>query len=131
MKTTQTIFIATLILTLFTISIGQTPEQCKAALDNYYNALNSDNQGLLESAIERVVKLKMYSPGMDYAQIQEKLNELMDNGPTDVIKYKSFIAVLYIENPARFTWISATQDSSKITTIDEIFARIENQITDK
>ena len=131
MKTKRTIFISTLIVTLLNISIGQTPEQCEAALANYYHALNSDNQGLIESAIVGIVKLKMYAPGMDYSQIQDKLNELMENGPTDVIKYKSFIAVLYIEDPERFKWISAAQDPSKITTIDEIFARIESQITDK
>jgi hypothetical protein len=131
MRTLQTIFFASLLLILFNITIGQTPEQCEAALTNYYHALNSDNQGLIESAIVCIVKLKMYAPGMDYSQIPDKLNELMENGPTDVIKYKSFIAVLYIEDPERFKWISAAQDPSKITTIDEIFARIESQITDK
>ena len=131
MKTKQTIFIATLILTLLSLSTGQTPEQCKAALPNYYKALNSDNQGLIESAIVNVVKLKMYSPGLDYTKIQDKLNELMETGPTDVVKYKAFIAALYIEHPERFNWISASTDPSKVTTIDEMFARIENQIEEK
>ena len=131
MKTIQTIFSAALLLTLLNISLGQTAEQCKCALPNYYKALNSHNQGMIESAIVNVVKLKMYSPGMDYSQIQDKLNELMENGPTDVIKYKAFIAALYIEHPERFNWLSAQSDSSKITTIDEMFVRIENQLDEK
>ena len=131
MKAVQTIFAAMLIFTLISVSTGQSPTQCLAALPNYYTALNSDNEGLIESAIVNVVKLKMYSPDLNYSEIKDKLKELMEAGPSDVIKYKAFIALLYLEHPERFNWISISYDPSKITTIDEMFARIENQVAKK
>ena len=131
MRSITSLIFTLIIFSAISISLGQSQKTCEAALPNYYNALNSDNTGMIESAIMNVVKLKMYSPDLDYSQVTSKLEELTENGQTDVIKYKSFIAVLYLEHPERFNWISDKKSPDSITTIDEMFARIETQIETK
>jgi hypothetical protein len=131
MKSFNSMFFSLIIFLMINVTLGQSQKICEAAIPNYYNALNSDNNGMIESAIVNVVKLKMHSPCMNYSQIIEKLEELTESGPTDVIKYKSFIAVLYLEHPERFNWISNNKTQDGITTIDEMFARIELQIESK
>jgi hypothetical protein len=131
MRGINSFFFTLVIFLMINVSLSQSQKTCQAALPNYYKALNSENTGLIESAIVNIVKLKMYSPCMDYSRITDRLEELTESGPSDVIKYKSFIAILYLEHPERFNWISADETQEHITTIDEMFARIETQLAAK
>ena len=130
MKALKIIITLIFILSLGQV-FGQSSKTLSAALPNYYKALNSNNSGMVESAIVNLIKLKMYAPDLDYQDTIKKMNELTENGQTDIIKYKAFIGQLYLENPERFNWISDQDMGERFVKIDTMFDRIEEQLSHK
>lgn len=117
---------------LFILSIntawGQSLNRLQASLPNYYNALNSENEGAIISAIENLVKLKIFAPDLDYSEVSEKLNELTEESENNEIKYKAFIAHLFLQNPERFYWISGQDKEKKSELFDAMFAQIKKRV---
>jgi len=128
MRTFTTIFF-TLIFIIANISAqAQSAKTLKAALPNYSNALNSNNDGVIESAIENLVKLKIHAPDLDFSKVTKRLDQLTEQGNTREIKYKSFIAYLYLEDAERFNWIASEDRDKKLKIVEELFVRLEKQI---
>jgi len=125
------IIITLIFIMSFGQAFGQTSKTLNAALPNYYKALNSNNTGMVESAIENLIILKMVAPELDFQDAINKMNELTENGRTDVIKYKAFIGHLYLENPERFKWISDKDMGAGFVKLDTMFDRIEEQLSQK
>ena len=126
---TFTIIIFTLIFIIANIAAqAQSAKTLKAALPNYYNALNSNNDGAIESAIENLVKLKIHAPDLDYSKVAKRLDQLTAQGNTGEIKYKAFVAYLYLEDAERFNWISSENRDKKLKIVEELFVRLEKQI---
>ena len=69
------------------------------AKKGYLHSLNSDNEGIVESALFYVLKFKLTYPGLDVSEIGERINEVAQNGDTPEIRYKAYIAVNYLNNP--------------------------------
>jgi hypothetical protein len=126
---TFTIIFFTIIFSTANISVwAQSTKTLKAALPNYYNALNSNNDGVIESAIENLVKLKIHAPDLDFSKVTKRLDQLTEQGNTSEIKYKAFIAYLYLENTERFNWISSENKDRKLKIVEELFVKLEKQI---
>ena len=68
---------------------------------------------------------------MNYQDTIKKMNELTENGQTDIIKYKAFIGQLYLDNPERFNWISDQDMGEGFVKLDTMFDRIEEQLSQK
>ena len=125
MKTLSIITLTIILLVSFNSGFAQSYKVAKRSLPNYYKALNSDNQGLVESAIENLVKLKLYAPDLDYSKVAEKLDQLADDGQSIQIKYKAFVANLYIESPEKFNWLSSEDKNEQVKIFDTMFAQLE------
>ena len=125
MKTLSIITLTIILLLSINSGIAQSNKVAKAALPNYYKAINSDNHGVIESAIENLVKLKLYAPDLDYSKVAEKLGQLTEDGQTIQIKYKAFVANLYLESPEKFNWLSSEDKDEQAKLFDTMFAQLE------
>jgi len=94
MKTLTILLIAVISTTAFT----QKPDQLDKASRNYIQALKSDNDGMVESAIFHCLKFSLYYPDRDTNAMVSELTKLVRNGDTDTIRYKAFLALEYFRN---------------------------------
>ena len=72
---------------------------------NYQKALESDNAGMMESAIINIMRLKYTSPDFDYQTLIEPLQNLEVQGPTKSIRFMAYIVKNYLIYPERYTWV--------------------------
>ena len=87
----------------YSMSISE--KAIERASANYYKALQSDNEGMIESAMTNIMIMKLYFPDKDYDQFIIKLSELTTEGTTKQVRYKAFIACNYLKHPERYNWI--------------------------
>jgi hypothetical protein len=127
MKTLSIITLTIILLVSFNSGIAQSQKIAERALPNYYKALTSDNHGMIESAIENLVKLKLYAPDLDFSDVVKKMDRLTEDGQTVQIKYKAFVANLYLENPEKFNWLSSENKDEQAKLFDTMFAQLENR----
>jgi len=78
------------------------------AIDNYSMALNSANDGLVESAIAHLTFIRIDLPQRDLKKIERTIGELAEKGRTPVIRYKAYLANLVFESPATFQKVVTT-----------------------
>lgn len=75
------------------------------ALQRYGQSLQHSNEGVVASAIFKVLKLKMWYPREDFTQPRAQLERLMAEGRTPAIRLKAFVAASYLSHPEWFNWI--------------------------
>lgn len=68
------------------------------ALPNLERALNSDNHGVVESAIFMSAKLKLFYPQQNTESLEKLLDNLTDTGETETIRYKAYLAFQFMTN---------------------------------
>jgi len=79
---------------------------------NYLLCLNSENVGVVESALGHVTYMRIAYPKLDLTVIQEKLLDLSMNGYSRPIRRKAFMALKVFANPSLYaSAISAEQYS--------------------
>jgi hypothetical protein len=91
---------------------------------NYLMALKQTNEGVVESAIIKVMKLKYYYPEMDYSEITTQLEKLETDGKSESIRFMAYIVGNYIKHPERFAWIKKGVDKNT----DQFFALINERV---
>ena len=98
-------YISILLVFLFTLSAFSAnreevnvQDEMKTAVENYNLALKSQNDGLVESAILMVMRVKMMQPELNYKRVLSELDKLTLNGETFVIRNKAFIAGNYLRS---------------------------------
>jgi hypothetical protein len=69
---------------------------------NYRASLETGNDGVIETALAHVVRMKMYMQAEDFSDIKPAIDWLAVGGRTPAIRYKAYLAALVIENPNWF-----------------------------
>lgn len=93
------------------------PQSPKAAelTERYLSGLNHFNQGVVESAVINVMKMKVYYPNEDYSKIIKKLNQLTVEGLTKQIRIRAYVVNSYLNHPERFNWFTpSTEEETKV-----------------
>ena len=98
----------------------------KRCVDQIQSALTSDNQGVVESAIFISLSLKNYFPETNFGKVVNKLNDLVADGSTPVIKYKAQLASLYYNYPNLFSDIKINTKDNPDTYFKMISDRLVN-----
>jgi hypothetical protein len=98
----------------------------KKCVDQIQSALKSENQGVVESAIFISLSLKNYFPESNYGKVINKLNDLVADGITPVIKYKAQLASLYYSYPNLFSDIKVDTKENAETYFKMISERLVN-----
>jgi len=125
MKNHKLTFVTLLVLTIMVqLAAAGSQVNYKAAMDNYLEALDSSNEGMVESAIENVIKFKIAVPQQDFSDASEKMEFLSKYGKTNAICYKAFIGQLYLNNPERFNWLNSDSQANSFEKLDKMFANI-------
>jgi len=80
-------------------------QKIEMAIKNYQQALESDNLGMIESAILNTMSLKYHYPDYDYSSLIEPLESLENNDESKSIRFMSYIVKNYLLYPDRYAWI--------------------------
>lgn len=105
-----------------------TDAKIKRACDSYERSLNSEINGVVESAIINIMKMKTARPDFDYSCLAKTLEKLSFDGQTMLIRYKSYIAANYLKYPERFTWIKSGNYEELTRFFSKYESRLETQL---
>ncbi len=94
---------------------------------NYTMGLRSSNQGLAESAMMQVAKIKMIAPTARFEDVKNVIDSLSVRGDTPSVRYKAYLASNVCENP---TWF-AKKECSGYQDNDEFFAAVAAQLQER
>lgn len=94
---------------------------------NYMMGLRSSNQGLTESAMMQVAKIKMIAPTARFEDVKNVIDSLSVYGDTPSVRYKAYLASNVCENP---TWF-AKKAYSWYQDNDEFFAAVATQLQER
>ncbi len=94
---------------------------------NYMMGLRSSNQGLVESSMMQVAKIKMITPAARFEDVKNVIDSLSIYGDTPSVRYKAYLASNVCENP---TWF-AKKAYSGYQDNDEFFAAVAAQLQER
>jgi len=124
----KNLYLALLITLVLTCSVfAQQQDPIDRGIENYLAALNSKNDGLIESAIMNLMKLKTLHPSRDYAKIMSTLDELTQQTSNKTIRYEAFILLHYLQYPEHFNWIQSSEDQPLDELLATLVVRIHQQ----
>jgi hypothetical protein len=69
---------------------------------NFRACLDSQNDGVVESAIAHIIRMKMYLKSEDFTDLKSAIDWLSVAGRTPAIRYKAYLASLVLDNPNWF-----------------------------
>ncbi len=92
---------------------------------NYSVCLNTECDGLTESALAIVTMLKLDAPERRFSAIRERIEELTTEGATPAIRYKAYLAEAVYANPAMF----AEEAKGAYETPDAIFSALAERMS--
>jgi len=87
---------------------------------NYLACLQSQNDGVVESAIAQVAHAKLYCPDECFAHLKEALSRMAVTGRTPAIRYKAYLAMLVFDHPAIFV----KEQQAEFDTPEQLFSAI-------
>jgi hypothetical protein len=96
----------------------------QSAIQNYRAALQSDNPGVVESAMYYTVLLRARHPREDCRCLLRALTRLTDQGATPAIRYKAALALHAFENPD----LIPGDDNPAWQSIDEFFVLLSRRL---
>lgn len=91
---------------------------------NFLGSLDHPVDGVVESAIREVTRLKLVQPLCCSESIVERLHELAIGGRTPNIRYKAALASIVFDNPSLFT----REQFAEFTNGEELFGAIAHRL---
>ena len=91
---------------------------------NYLLCLNSDNAGVVESALGNVTYMRIAYPKLDLREFEGKLLDLTMNGYTRPIRRKAFMALKVFANPSIFAGAVTAEQVSEDSLFETIAGRM-------
>lgn len=89
-----------LIVAMSVAAFAQTEKTVESAPANYIKALKSDNDGMVESALFHAMKYKLYYPEQNTSDLEKQIERLAENGESEAIRYKAFLASKFMQSDA-------------------------------
>ncbi|MEL6820745.1 MAG: hypothetical protein AAFP70_03200 [Calditrichota bacterium] len=99
----------------------------KKAVQVYTESLKHSNTGIIESTIFNIMRMKKQYADVDYSAASTQMEALLVNPPSEIIRYKAFIAINYLENPERFPWIEEISPEKSA----EFFHRLSEKLIEQ
>ena len=95
---------------------------------NFLNALNSDSEQMVETAIFHTLKFRLFYPQICVDQPAKKLEELVQDGQTDKIRYKAYVASYFLNNPELFEMIAKENYKNSNEFFQLLSSLMQNQL---
>ena len=89
---------------------------------NYLMGVRSGNQGLVESAMMQVAKIKIAYPAFDITEIKSVLDSLSINAKIPSVRYRAYLASNVCDNP---TWFAKENSDADV---NDFFVSVESQL---
>lgn len=89
---------------------------------NLLSALQSTNQGVIESALQITARMKMQHPAANISKLVTVMNTIWKNHPNGVIRYKAYLAMSICDNPEWFSTISTLDNKEN----EQFFYSVSN-----
>jgi hypothetical protein len=86
--------------------------------------LDCEVDGVVESAIAELTRLKLIKTTAESERIQEKMADLSMSGRSPSVRYKAYLASVVFDNPLLF----AAESGLPFTTQNELFSAIANRL---
>ncbi len=99
-------------------------KQMRSAMTNYQVALQSGNQGLVESALAHIAYLALSTQGQDFGELTECVEQLERSGSSAEIQYKASLTSLALRNPGLFK----IEDADTYEYADQLFAALSGRL---
>ena len=91
-------------------------------------ALDSDNNGVVESAIAHVARLKIEVPSARMERVKAVLGNLSVNGRTVGIRYRAYLAGLVFDDPALFAEAGVRNFDTSEQFFTALSGRLQNAL---
>jgi hypothetical protein len=75
----------------------------------YLACLRADNDGVVESALGLVARIKLYTPSLEMNELMEVVSRLGAEGRTPSIRYRAYLVSMLLAKPEWFT-MEGTRD---------------------
>jgi hypothetical protein len=133
----QTIAIAAIIVLIAVqITAAQSPavklstEEKKVAFaaKNLLNGLNSNNTGVVESAMRLTAQLTMRYPATDVNNLVDAINTIWLTHPNGSTRYKAYIALSICQNPEWYAGETAIVTANEETFFRAASVRLQAQL---
>lgn len=72
------------------------------AVKYYLVSLESDNEGVIESGLAHLARMKMYFPERVFGRLEEKVTEIATAGPTPRVRYEAYLVSMLLRSPETF-----------------------------
>ena len=80
------------------VAFAQTERAIDDAKANYLQALKSENEGVVESALFHSMKYKLYYPEQNTSNLEKRIEKLIEDGKSETIRYKAFLVNEFMQN---------------------------------
>jgi len=81
------------------------PDRLEKGLAGYLLALQCKNEGVVESALMNLIKMKSQYPDLDYSRIIERLQYMQEQGQSRGLRFLAFFTLSYLQNPENLNWL--------------------------
>lgn len=105
-------------------TLSYTTTNLSKAKRGFVWTLKSNNDGVLESALAHIAKMRVVLPQEEMKEIEAVLGELASSGRTQVIRYKAYLATQVFASPSVF-WEEAVAPHE---SSDEFFTAIASRL---
>lgn len=96
------------------------------ALDrNYSTCLNSPIDGVVESALAHVIKMKLAWPDQSFPRVESAVRKLSVNGHTMAIRYRAQLSSMVLDNVQTFKISNCTDCASPDSLFEAVAARLQ------
>jgi len=130
---TNTILIAALMLTASVYAQGQKyfsdfsshqRADINKSVKCYLECLKSTNEGVVQSGLAHVGRLKLYFPEYRSDMLQKEIRSLSTGGATFNIRYRAYLLCSLFDNPALF----AKESRQEFGDPDELFTALAGRL---
>jgi hypothetical protein len=129
MKKHTTIVMAMMAAVFFSgiIAEARTPSlnsKLEYAKKNLLIGIRSTNQGLVESAMMQVAKVKIAYRASDFAEVKDVIDSLSVNANNPSIRYRAYLASNVCDNP---TWF-AKEDYAREQNVNKFYESVAEEL---
>ncbi len=132
MKTAAVLLAGTLLLAMGSLKaqpyFSNLASHEKANLDQvekyYLECLKSSNEGVIESGLAHVARMKLYYPERPFAELEKQIVVLSAEGPTAGLRYRAYLVRCLFSTPSVFTVIAHEEYAGP----EELFAAISSRL---
>ncbi len=94
----------------------------------YAAALNSENEGVVESALAHVAMFKLMYPVREFSILHRAVEHVMKSHASPAIRHQAHLVDVVYESPAMFAQAARTTYQSPDELFDELAAQVHQSI---